>query len=83
MMVHKGLIITEIVCAIIGAGAAVVTAVDQIKNGDKRAAMTGVAAGQQLADNLDPEYRKSLGKQPLQRISHEDYLKLRKEVGLD
>lgn len=82
-MVSKGLIIAEIVCAVVGAGAAVITAVDQIKNGDKRAAMTGIAAGQQLADNLDPEYRKSIGKQPLRIVSHEEYLRLRKEAGLN
>lgn len=47
---NKGFMIFSIVTGAITTVATVATAVDQIKNGDKRAAITGDAAGRAVVD---------------------------------
>lgn len=45
----------------IGAIAAVASAVDSIKNGDKRAAITGTYAGKAAVDETAKRYHRTLG----------------------
>lgn len=48
----KGFFIFGLVSGIIGTLCSVVTTVDQVKNGNKRAAITGRACGQQIIDAM-------------------------------
>lgn len=45
----------------IGAIAAVASAIDSIKNGDKRAAITGTYAGKSAVDETAKRYHRTLG----------------------
>ena len=47
---NKGFMIFSIVTGVIGTVCSVATAVDQIKNGDRRAMLTGQAAGETIVD---------------------------------
>lgn len=49
-MFSKGFMIFSIVTGLIGTACSVVTAVDQVKNGDRRAILTGEAAGRAVVD---------------------------------
>ena len=49
-MFTKGFIIFSLITGAIATTCSVVTAVDQIKNGDKRAAITGAACGKQIVE---------------------------------
>ena len=49
-MFSIGFMIFSIATGLIGTACSVITAVDQIKNGDKRAAITGEAAGRAVVD---------------------------------
>ena len=51
-MFSKGFMIASLVLSVVGTAAGVAQAVDSIKNGDKRAAIAGAAAGQQIAAML-------------------------------
>ena len=60
-MSPKTLGILNVVFGGLGALAVIVTAVDAIKNGDKRAAITGDAAGRAATDEMAKRYHKTLG----------------------
>ena len=60
-MSPKTLGILNVVFGGLGALAGIVTAVDAIKNGDKRAAITGDAAGRAAVDETAKRYNKTLG----------------------
>lgn len=49
MIGSKGIFIVSLVTGLISAGAAVVTCVDNVINGDKRAQLQGAASGQAYA----------------------------------
>lgn len=49
-MYSKGFMIFSIATGLIGTACSVITAVDQVKNGDRRAAITGEAAGRAVVD---------------------------------
>jgi len=49
-MYSKGFIIFSITTGLIGTACSVITAIDQVKNGDRRAAITGEAAGRAIVD---------------------------------
>lgn len=51
MTLNTGLLIASVALGAIGTVASVAASVDQIKNGDKRAAITGAAAGQAIAQH--------------------------------
>lgn len=51
-MMSKGFLIFGVATGIIGTLCSVVTAVDQVKNGNKRAAIAGRACGQQIIDAM-------------------------------
>lgn len=51
-MLNKVFMIASLAFGLVGTAASVVQAVDTVKNGDKRAAIAGSAAGQQIADAL-------------------------------
>lgn len=51
MTLNTGLMIASVALSVIGTAASVAASVDQIKNGDKRAAITGAAAGQAIAQH--------------------------------
>lgn len=49
-MFSKGFIIFSVVTGLVGTACSVITAVDQVKNGDRRAVLTGEAAGRAVVD---------------------------------
>lgn len=49
-MFSKGFMIFSIVTGLIGTACSVATAIDQVKNGDRRAAIAGDAAGRAVVD---------------------------------
>lgn len=63
MLMDKKLVIISIATSFIGAACSVATAVDQIKNGDHRAAITGDAAGRAFADECDKRHINLFGVQ--------------------
>ena len=59
-MSPKILGILNVVFGGLGALAGIITAIDAIKNGDKRAAITGDAAGRASVDETAKRYHKTL-----------------------
>ena len=51
-MLNKVFMIASLALSVVGTAAGVAQAVDTIKNGDKRAAIAGTAAGQQIGQLL-------------------------------
>lgn len=51
-MLNKVFMIASLAFGLVGTAAGVVQAVDTVKNGNKRAAIAGAAAGQQIANAL-------------------------------
>ena len=49
-MFSKGFMIFSIATGLVGTACSIITVVDQVKNGDKRAAITGEAAGRAVVD---------------------------------
>lgn len=49
-MYSKGFMIFSVATGVIGTACSVIMAIDQIKNGDRRAAITGEAAGRAAVD---------------------------------
>lgn len=49
-MFSKGFMIFSIATGLVGTACSIITVVDQVKNGDKRAAITGDAAGRAVVD---------------------------------